>query len=217
MSEISAITVVQRDLKSLILGTALVETRELSGTSAITAVRGDPKSPIPGTVLAEIKALSEIFATTAVRKEESSRGQNKKAAPRFAIVFTAVAFLIPFPKGGTFWIAYIAEIISFALQVPFFKTAFDGKEELKSKVLGFPIFRVGYIYLGTQTALSLAFFALGFVPGFPVWLTAVVCLIVLAGGLVCGISADIAHEEVTKMETVMKPDTGFMKSLCAKM
>ena len=130
-----------------------------------------------------------------------------------AMVFTVAVFLIPFPKGGIFWIAYAAEIIALGLQIPFFKAAFDNAEELKSKVLGFPVFRVGYLYLGIQTAVSLALFALGFVPGFPVWLAALACLLVLAGGLICGISADIAHEEIAKAETVQKPDTALMQSL----
>ena len=77
-----------------------------------------------------------------------------------AVVFTVAVFLIPFPKDGVFWIAYAAEIIALALQILFFKAAFDNDEELKSKVLGFPVIRVGYLYLGIQTVVSLALLAL---------------------------------------------------------
>ena len=80
-----------------------------------------------------------------------------------AVIFSGVAFIISFPKGGVFWIAYIAELIAVGLQIPVFKIAFDEQETMRSKVLGFPVFRVGYLYLGVQTALSLALFALGFV------------------------------------------------------
>lgn len=130
-----------------------------------------------------------------------------------AVVFTIFALLIPFPKGGVFWIAFTAEIIALALQIPFFKAAFDNANELKSKVLGFPIFRVGYIYLGIQTAVSLALFSLGFLPVFPVWLAAVICILLLGGGIICGISVDIAHEEIEHIE---KKDTHLMQTLRVK-
>ena len=133
-----------------------------------------------------------------------------------AVVFTIFALLIPFPKGGIFWIAFVAEIIALALQIPFFKAAFDNANELKSKVLGFPIFRVGYIYLGIQTAVSLALFSLGFLPGFPIWLAAVICILLLGGSIICGISVDIAHEEIEQIEKIEKKDTHLMQTLRVK-
>ncbi len=130
-----------------------------------------------------------------------------------AVVFSLVAFLIPFPKKSVFWTAFIFEIIALAVQIPIFKTAFDNVDELKSKVLGFPLFRVGYIYLGVQTALSLSLFALGFIPKFPFWLALILCVVVLAGALICSITADIARDEIQTIETKQKKDTSFMNNL----
>ena len=129
-----------------------------------------------------------------------------------AVVFSAFAFLVPFPKTTAFFIAYIAGLVALALQIPIFKMAFDEKDTPNSKVLGFPVFRVGYYYLGIQTALSLGIFALGFV-GFPAWLAALLCIIVLGGAIVCSMAADIAREEVEKIEYAQKADTSFMDSL----
>ena len=130
-----------------------------------------------------------------------------------AVIFSGVAFIIPFPKGGVFWIAYIAELIAVGLQVPVFKIAFDGQEELRSKVLGFPVFRVGYLYLGVQTALSLALFALGFVEMFPVWLAALLCVIVLGAAVVCSLTADVARDVVQKSETNQKAKVSWMENM----
>ena len=63
-----------------------------------------------------------------------------------AVVFSVAAFLLPLNKSGLFWIAYIFEIIAILLQIPVFKLAFDNAETLRSKFLGFPVFRVGYLY-----------------------------------------------------------------------
>ncbi len=139
----------------------------------------------------------------------------KKAIAVLAIVFvvfSAYAFIIPFPKGASFWIAYAAEVIAIALQFPIFKVAFDGKNDLKSKVLGFPIMRVGYMYLGIQTTISLALIPLGYVP-IPAWLSLVLCIIVLGAALACSVSAAAAREEVEKIEAAVKPDTSLMMDL----
>ena len=133
-----------------------------------------------------------------------------------AVMFSVIAFLIPFPKNGGFFIAYLAELAAFALQIPIFKAASDNADDLKSKVLNFPIIRVGYIYLGIQTALSLVLFILGFIPHFPVWISALLCILVLCGAIICSTTVEIAAEEVRKIEFAQKADTRFMSELKAR-
>ncbi|MBO5576969.1 MAG: hypothetical protein J5956_11825 [Ruminococcus sp.] len=129
-----------------------------------------------------------------------------------AVMFSVVAFAVPFPKNASFWIAYVAEIIAIALQVPIFKVAFGGADDLKSKFLGFPIARVGYTYLIIQTILSVMFFSMGWIP-VPAWITAVVCVLVSGIMLVCSITADIARQTVQSIEQTTKADTNLMVSL----
>lgn len=129
-----------------------------------------------------------------------------------AVMLSVVAFAVPFPKNASFWIAYVAELIAIALQVPIFKVAFGGADDLKSKFLGFPIARVGYTYLIIQTILSVMFFSMGWIP-VPAWITAVVCVLVLGIMLVCSITADIARQTVQKIEQTTKADTSLMMSL----
>lgn len=133
------------------------------------------------------------------------------------VVLTVIVFVIPFHKGGTFWVAYISELLAIALQIPIFKLAYDNADDLKSKVLGFPIFRVGYIYLGVQTIASVILFALGGIfQSFPIWISIVLCMLILAFAIVGSIAADIAREEVTKIEEVQHVDTRFIKEMRIK-
>lgn len=129
------------------------------------------------------------------------------------VMFSIIAFLVPFPKGVVFWIAYIAELIAFALLIPFFKIAFDQANTLKSRVLGFPIVRVGYLYLAVQTAVSLALFILGWIPDFPVWLALLICVLILCVALICGMSTEIAREEIALMERQCTVNTAFIRNL----
>lgn len=132
------------------------------------------------------------------------------------VLFSVIVFVIPFYKGGTFWIAYLAEIIAVAAQIPVFKIAYDHAHDLKSKVLGFPVFRVGYIYLCVQTAVSVILFILGgiFIK-MPFWIALVLCLVILTFAFVGSIATDIAHEEVEKIEFAAEKQTSLMKRLRA--
>ncbi|MGN1480320.1 hypothetical protein [Porcipelethomonas sp.] len=146
--------------------------------------------------------------------------RNKQAIAVIAIVlivFSIVVFIIPFRKGSTFWIAYTAELLAVALQFPVFKLAYGNAEDLKSKVLGFPVFRVGYIYLTIQTIASIILFVLGgTVKHFPAWISLIVCMVILAAAIICSIATDIARDEVEKIEAVQKKDTEFIKLMRVK-
>jgi hypothetical protein len=64
-----------------------------------------------------------------------------------------------------------------------------------------------------QTALSLALFALGFVEMFPVWLAALLCVIVLGVAVVCSLTADVARDVVQKSEESQKAVTSRMMQM----
>lgn len=129
------------------------------------------------------------------------------------IAFSVFAFLIPFSKDGVFWTAYIFEIIAILIQIPIFKIAFDNGDTIKSKFLGFPVFRVGYIYLFTQTIVSAALIIIGgFVP-FPTCVAIIICTLVLSVALICSISVEAAHKEVQKIEESQKIVTSSMLEL----
>ncbi|WP_310604163.1 hypothetical protein, partial [Anaerosporobacter sp.] len=70
------------------------------------------------------------------------------------IVFSVIAFAVPFAKTSVFWLAYIFSVLAITFQIYVLKLSFSGKRETKSKFYGFPIARVGVIYLITQLLFS---------------------------------------------------------------
>lgn len=133
------------------------------------------------------------------------------------VIFSVIVFVIPFHKGGTFWIAYLAEVVAIAAQIPIFKIAYDNANNLKSRVLGFPIFRVGYIYLAVQTAVSVILFVLGSIfESFPIWIALTLCIVILAFAFVGSVATDIAREEVEKIEYTTERQISVMKQLRAE-
>jgi len=133
-----------------------------------------------------------------------------------AAVFSAVAFLVPIEREEVFWIGYVSGMIAILLQIPVFGFAYPSQTQLKSKVLGYPVFRIGIIYLAVQMILSFVLFAAGNNGDFPIWLAFLLCLIVLAGALILGMSANMAREVIANMETVKSADTTLMKSLAGR-
>ena len=129
-----------------------------------------------------------------------------------AIVFSVIAFAVPFHHTLSFWIAYFAEMIAIVLQYPVFHSAFSG-ETSQSKVYGMPIARIGILYLGIQTILSLALFVFGFVSAFPNWIGVVACMIVLGFSLLGVIGTDIAREQIQKIDAKSAASTSEMEQL----
>lgn len=118
--------------------------------------------------------------------------------------FSILAFAVPFPKNAVFWIAYIAEILALILQIPVFKMAFEKNDAPSSKFLGFPICRVGYLYLGIQTVLSLILMGISFIPKFPVWIALVLCIVTLAAALILSVTAGVVRDTIQKTEEQSK-------------
>ena len=133
-----------------------------------------------------------------------------------AAVFSAFAFLIPVEREAVFWISYIAGMAAILIQIPVFGASYPKETPLSSKVLGYPVFRVGIIYLVVQMILSTILFFAGDSGDFPVWLALLLCIVVLAAALVLGLSVNMAREAISNMETVSKVDTRMMKSLALR-
>jgi len=130
-----------------------------------------------------------------------------------AAAFAAFSLFVPFRRSAGFWIAFAAGLLAFALQFPVVKIVGSRSDYLKSTLLGLPLVKVGYLYLGIQCAVSFALFALGFIPGFPSWISAVLCAVLLFLALVCGISAAAVRDKILSIEERGEQSTLFMRAL----
>lgn len=129
------------------------------------------------------------------------------------VLFSVIAFAVPIEHGPCFWLSYVFAVIAIAVQIYAWPKAFAG-ESAKSKYYGFPLARVSTIYLIAQLVLSLIFLFIG--NKVPIWIPAILYILLLGFAAIGFIAADTVRDEVERQETVRKVNTGTMRSLQAK-
>lgn len=130
------------------------------------------------------------------------------------VVYTLIVLAVPFAKGGMFWLTYLFTAAAFGVQAYVFKLSFEKEAGAKSKFYGFPIARVGVLYLAVQLVLGLVFMALAAVA--PVWLALVLYLALLVAAAVGVIATDSIRDEVERQDTQLKKDVAAMRALQSK-
>ena len=125
-------------------------------------------------------------------------------------LFNVIAFVIPTDKTATFWTAYAFSVVAFAVQIPLWKIALGKKDTLKSKFLGIPVIHVGLTYLIIQL---IAFAIFMIFSTLPVWLTVVVCAIILAISALCAIAGQAGANEINRVEEKIKVKRAFIQFL----
>ena len=90
------------------------------------------------------------------------------------VVYNVLAFALPFPKTAVFAVSYLFTMIAILAQIYVIRTAFYRGEGVKSKFYGFPIAKLGVIYLAVQLLAGLARCSGPYCAGLP------------AAGAVCG-------------------------------
>lgn len=125
-------------------------------------------------------------------------------------LFNVIAFVIPTDKTATFWTAYAFSVVAFAVQIPLWKIALGKKDTLKSKFLGIPIIHVGITYLIVQL---IAFAVFMFFPTIPVWVSIIVCAIILAISALCAIAGQAGANEINRVEEKIKIKRAFIQFL----
>ena len=132
------------------------------------------------------------------------------------ILFCVVAFAVPFVRTRTFWLAFVFGVAAIAVQLYVMKVAFvDGGDSIRSKFYGFPIARIGFIYMVAQVILSLLCMALAkWVPG---WVALVVSAVVFGVAAVGFVAADATRDEVTRQDVQLKKDVTTMRALQSKL
>ena len=130
-----------------------------------------------------------------------------------AVVYNVIAFALPFGKAAVFFLSWIFTMAALAAQVYVIRIAFFKGEGVKSKLYGFPIARVGLLYLAVQVVLGLIFMALGTVV--PLWLPLVLYVILMGAALIGLITTEGVREEVERQERKLVKDVSRMKKFRA--
>ena len=129
-------------------------------------------------------------------------------------VFAALSFLIPFARTAAWWIAAGCTVLMFILCACTYFRAFRRGETLESKVLGWPVFKVGYTALIAQVIVGAIL--MGIAAFCPAWAAAIAEVIVFAVTLVCLVVKDAARETVARGEAAVQDRTAAWKKIRAR-
>lgn len=132
------------------------------------------------------------------------------------VVFNVLVFAIPFGRGGaTFWIAYGFSTVAIIAQAGVCVVAFGRADTLRSKVLGFPIVEVGFVYVLAQLVLCLLLMTAGSFVALPVAVSLVPCILLMAAAAVLILVVDAAREEIDRQDVSVRANTALMRMLGA--
>lgn len=125
-----------------------------------------------------------------------------------------LALVIPFARTAVYWIALGCTAAMFGVCALAFVRAFRKDDQLESKLLGWPIFRVGYTALIVQVIVGFALMALAALC--PVWAAALAEVAVFAATVVCLTVKDAAREAVTAAVVKVTDNTAAWKAIRAR-
>lgn len=116
-----------------------------------------------------------------------------------AVVYLVCFLAIPFERTSAFWISFVFGLISIIVGCGLACYAFNN-DGIKSKLYGFPVFRLGYAYTIIQIIVS---FTISFIcRSYKVsnWIPIVISVVLLAFTLIGVVAVDNAKDIIEKQE-----------------
>ena len=130
------------------------------------------------------------------------------------VAFSVIVFVVPFVKNAVFWVSYVFAVIAICAQAYVQSKAFNSGMPARSKFYGFPIGKIGLVYLIAQLILSILFMALG--AYIPVWISVVVFVLLFCAAAIGFIAVDATRDEVVRQDEKLKVDVNRMRALQSK-
>ncbi len=139
------------------------------------------------------------------------------------VLYCVLYLLIPFPKTAAYWIEFPFSLI--AIVAGFVVCQYAVKNvSIKSKFYGFPMLKIGILYMAGQLALSFVIAVIGFFVDIPIWIPIVLSVVVLGITAIGVIGIDTAHdiveeqehhdEIITKAMRTFRLDISYIVDLC---
>ncbi len=116
------------------------------------------------------------------------------------VLYNVIFFVIPFPKNASAFIEYGASLLAIVLGAVITYIAFSKGDTVKSKVYGFPIFRLGMYYSAVQLVFGLAVCITGFWVEVPIYVSVTVSVLILGLSLIGVIGADNVRDVIERQE-----------------
>lgn len=129
-------------------------------------------------------------------------------------VVLVLSIVIPFAHTATYWLALVCMLAMFGVCAAAFIRAFRKEATLESKLLGWPIFKVGSTVLMVQIVASFILMTLAVL--LPVWIAILMEVILFAVTAFSMTVKDAAREAVTQSEKRATDQTAAWKAIRAK-
>lgn len=130
------------------------------------------------------------------------------------LVVVALALLIPFVHTAVYWLGFGCTGAMFVLCAFTFARAFRRDKTLESKLLGWPIFKLGYTATIIQIIVGFVLMALAALC--PVWIAILAEIILFACVGFCLTAKDAAQEAIVHFEAGVPDKTGAWKAIRAR-
>ncbi len=129
-------------------------------------------------------------------------------------IFNVIVFVTPNEIAGvskfdgSFWVGYIFIMLTFVAQLVV--AWYSLKDNITKTFYQMPLLSISY---GSLIAMAVVGILCMVIPGFPVWLGIILCLLVLAFSIVSMMQAQAAASVIGDIDTKIKNKTFFIKSL----
>lgn len=129
-------------------------------------------------------------------------------------IFNVIVFVTPNEIAGvskfdgSFWVGYIFIMITFVAQLGV--AWYSLKDDITKTFYRMPLLSISY---GSLIAMLVVGILCMVIPGFPVWLGIILCLLVLAFSIISMMQAQAAESVIGDIDTKIKNKTFFIKSL----
>lgn len=129
-------------------------------------------------------------------------------------IFNVIVFVTPneiagmSKFAGSFWVGYIFIMLTFVAQLGV--AWYSLKDDITKTFYRMPLLSISY---GSLIAMMVVGILCMVIPGFPVWLGIILCLLVLVFGIVSMMQAQAAASFIGDIDTKIKNKTFFIKSL----
>ncbi len=140
--------------------------------------------------------------------------KSKSILAIYAIIFAAYCvlfFAVPFPKIGACWAEFAFSVVAIIAGCGISLYAFKN-EGLKSKIYGFPMFRIGFIYMILQLVAAVVITALSFFTAVPMWIAVVISVLIMAFAGIGVIGSDNARDIITEQQQKTEQAVSQMKT-----
>ena len=129
------------------------------------------------------------------------------------VIFVVAFFVVPFERNGTAWSAFAFGCVSLIAGAIITFLSFDKGDSLKSKIYGFPIFRLGYYYTIVQLILSIGFIVSAWFVEIPSGVVIITGLVLLGVTVIGVAQLDNVRDIVERQDVKGKANTEMMESL----